>query len=258
MAERLALPEGPRDLPERQRTLRATIGWSYQLLDSAERRLLARLSPFIGGVRIDAAESIWGAGAEEELIPLAEKSLLRRREDPDGAPRLWMLETVRAFAVERATADGAVGEAADRQAEHFFALAEHAAPNLHGRDERHWLDRLESEHANLRAALDHLSAHKPGQALRLAGSLVWFWELRGFRIEARDRLTRVLGSTQPGEPGRGRALVAAGRLASRAGDFAAAKSLLLEALPITRQEPDHRLIVLALADLGWGTGGDRR
>lgn len=254
LAERLALPEGPRDLPERQRTLRATIGWSYQLLDPAERGLLARLSPFIGGVRIDAAESIWGAGADEELISLAEKSLLRRREDPDGAPRLWMLETVRAFAVERATADGVAGDAADRHAEHFFALAEHAAPYLHGRDERQWLDRLESEHANLRAALDHLSGHEPGQALRLAGGLVWFWELRGFRIEARDRLTQLLGSTRHDEPGRGRALVAAGRLASRAGAFATSKSLLLEALPLTRQEPDQRLTVLALADLGWGAG----
>ncbi|MGN6169153.1 MAG: AfsR/SARP family transcriptional regulator, partial [Solirubrobacteraceae bacterium] len=152
LAERLALPEGPRDVPERQRTLRATIDWSYQLLDPAERNLLAGLSPFIGGVRVDAAESIWGAGADERLISLAEKSLLRRREDPDGAPRLWMLETVRAFAVELAMADGVAGDAADRHAEHFFALAEHAAPYLHGRDERHWLDRLASEHANLRAA----------------------------------------------------------------------------------------------------------
>jgi predicted ATPase/DNA-binding SARP family transcriptional activator len=254
LAERLALPEGPRDLPERQRTLRATIGWSYQLLDPAERGLLARLSPFIGGVRIDAAESIWGAGADEELISLAEKSLLRRRDDLDGALRLWMLETVRAFAVEQAIADGVAGEAAARHAEHFFALAEHAAPYLHGRDERQWLDRLESELANLRAALDHLSVHDPGQALRFAGSLVWFWELRGFRIEARERLTQVLGSTPPDEPGRPRALVAAGRLATRAGDFAMAKSLHLEALPIIRQEPDQRLTVLALADLGWGAG----
>ncbi|HKO27541.1 MAG TPA: BTAD domain-containing putative transcriptional regulator [Solirubrobacteraceae bacterium] len=254
LAERLALPEGPRDLPERQRTLRATIGWSYQLLGPAERRLLARLSPFIGGVRIDAAESIWGAGAEEELISLAEKSLLRRREDPDGAPRLWMLETVRAFALERATADGVIGEAIDRHAEHCFALAEQAASYLHGRDEREWLDRLESEHANLRAALDHLSAHEPGQALRLAGRLIWFWELRGFRIEARDRLTEVLASTGPDEPGRGRALVGAGRLASRAGDFAMAESLLLEALPITRQKRDQRLTVLALSALGWDAG----
>jgi predicted ATPase len=254
LAERLKLPEGPRDLPERQRTLRATIDWSYQLLDPAERNLLARLSPFIGGVRIDAAESIWGAGADEELISLTEKSLLRRREDPDGVPRLWMLETVRAFALERATAEGTADEANDRHAEHFFALAEHAAPYLHGRDERQWLDRLESEHTNLRVALDHLSEHEPGQALRLAANLMWFWELRGFRIEARDRLTQVLGSTRPDEPGRGRALVAAGRLASRAGHFASAKSLHMEALSITRQEPDQRLTVLALADLGWTAG----
>ncbi len=165
LAEGLSLPEGQRDLPERQRTLSAAIEWSYRLLDPAERMLFASLAPFVGGVRIDCAESIWGTGAVDRLSSLAEKSLLGLREDPDGEPRFWMLETIREFALGRAAAAEGNADGANRHANWFLSLSEQAAPHLLGPEQGEWLERLERDHANLRAALEYLTEHAPGLAL---------------------------------------------------------------------------------------------
>ena len=251
LAERLALPEGSRDLPERQRTLRATIDWSYQLLTPDEREQFQSLAPFIGGVRIDTAESIWGPAAIEALVSLAEKSLLRTREDRDGEPRFWMLETVREFAAERAEADGGPGESSDRCAEHFLELTDAAADPLLGPEQRQWLDRLESEYPNLRGALDHLTEHDPERALHMAGNLTWFWDMRGYVPEARNRLNAALAAASADGPGRGKALFASGRMALLVGEPEEARPRLLDALSLAREGGDERLVVLILSHLGW-------
>ena len=253
LAERLALPEGPRDLPERQRTLRATIDWSYQLLDEPEQALFASLAPFIGGVRIDSAEAIWGQASIEGLISLAEKSLLGRRDDQDREPRFWMLETVREFAIERAGVDGGFDRAAGLHAVHYYELAEQAAPQLHGAEQRRWVVRLEQEHANLRAALDHFAEHDPARAVRMAADLEWFWVVRGYAAEGLGRLTDLLARVPVDAPDRGRALAAAGQLALQVGDTEDAQPLLEEALSLARRDGDQRLGSHALTHLGWAT-----
>ena len=248
LAEGLPLPAGPRDLPERQRTLRATIDWSYRLLTAGERELFASLAPFIGGVRVDATELVWGRNAIEGLTSLAQKSLLRRREDPDGEPRFWMLETIRDYALDRA--DATAPEAADRHAQHFEALTQQAWPNLVGPHQRRWLDRLEADHRNLRAALERLVETAPARAVRMAAILAWFWEMRGYEEEAHRRLTEVLARAPADSPYRGEALFSAGWVAESRGDAQAAEPLLLEALPLLTEQGEHRLIALALSHLG--------
>jgi predicted ATPase/class 3 adenylate cyclase len=243
LAEGLPMPAGARDLPERQRTLRATIDWSYRLLDQAEQRLLASLSPFVGGVRLHTAERLWDLDGVEGLISLAEKSLLRRREDADAEPRFWILELIRQYAAEVAEADGLTAEAVDRHGRCYYALTEESRPRLIGRDQRKWLDRLERDHANLRAALEHFTEQGSDRALRMASTLTWFWDMRGYQLEARRRLDEALQRVPPGSPNRGDALRCAGWMAGRQGDPETAQTLQRAALPLLLESGDHRLIV---------------
>ena len=248
LAERLAVPAGPRDVPERHQTLGATIDWSYRLLKPEERELFAALSPFVGGVRVDSAEALWGMEGAERAISLAEKSLLRRREDADGEPRFWMLETVREFAAERAATEHSEADASARHADYFFALVAQARPHLLALGQRQWLDRLESERANLRVALDRLTSRDPRRAVQMAGNLTWFWEIRGYISEAKRRLDEVLAAAPPESAGRARALFAAGRIVQRyLGEPAKSEPALLEALGCARREGDHRVAVLSLS-----------
>ncbi len=251
LAQRLNLPEGPTDLPERQRTLGATIDWSYQLLDSGDRVLLQSLAAFIGGVRADSAETMWRPDAIDGLASLAEKSLLRCREDSDLEPRFWMLETIREFALQRSAEDGRTDETAQRHAEHFLALTEDAAPQLRGPEQRRWLDRLEDDYPNLRAALDYLTEHSSAGAVHMAANLEWFWIIRGYAIEGRRRLAAALAAAPADSPQRGEALVAAGQMALQLGEAAEAQLLLREALSNAAHEPQSRVMVSALSHLGW-------
>src|SRR5207302_5454030 len=151
LSGRLDLLKGGRDADPRQQTLRATIEWSYELLSKEEKALFARLSVLAGGRTLEAAEEVAEAHLDT-LGSLVDKSLVRHTNE-----RFWMLETIREYAAERLEESGEAEELRHRHAENFLALAEEAYPNLKG-SPKVWLERLEAEHDNLRAALERLDA----------------------------------------------------------------------------------------------------
>ncbi|MBA3943923.1 MAG: tetratricopeptide repeat protein [Herpetosiphonaceae bacterium] len=196
------LTGGPRDLPERQQTLRATIDWSYDLLDVGEQLLLGRLAVFAGGWLLDAAEVVCTAVGSlvgsvlDGLHALLDKHLIQRSSGSDGEPRFAMLETIREYALERLTERGELPAARRAHEAYYLVLAEQAAPALHGPEQIAWFDRLDDEHANVRIALQFLlESDTPQHALRLAGALYWFWFVRGHLAEGRDWLERALAAS---------------------------------------------------------------
>nr|ASV46777.1 putative ATPase [uncultured bacterium] len=167
-----------RDVPARQRTLTAVIGWSWDLLDDTDRQVLARLTVFSDGCTLAAAEAVCDADLDV-LARLVDRSLVVM-DDAGGAPRYRLLESIAAFALDRL--DDATAARA-RHAAYYTGLAEVADPLLRGPDQREWLARLDAETANLRSALAH------GGGLRLANALTWYWFLRGRLTEARTALS---------------------------------------------------------------------
>jgi predicted ATPase/class 3 adenylate cyclase len=196
------LTGGARDLPERQRTLRATIEWSFGLLTPAEQWLFARLAVFRGGSTLEAAQEIVDADLDT-LQSLVEKSLLRYSNE-----RYWMLETIREYAAERLAEARETAELERRHAAHFLTLAEEAEPNLRwSGSPGEWLDRLEREHDNMRAALDWMRAAGESQLeLQLAGALSRSWVMRGHLAEGGRRLESALAVDERPTAARARAL----------------------------------------------------
>jgi predicted ATPase/DNA-binding SARP family transcriptional activator len=177
------LSGGPRDAPDRQRTLRATIDWSHRLLSTPEADAFARFAVFAGGATIEAAQAVTG-GALDALHGLVDKQLLLRRHDSHADARLLMLETVREYARERLDADEDAPQTHERHCRHYLALAERAERELFTRGEARWLPQLDAEIHNLRAALDWSLRHgDPRSALDLAGLLCKFWEIRNLPDE---------------------------------------------------------------------------
>jgi predicted ATPase/DNA-binding CsgD family transcriptional regulator len=227
---------GARDLPERQQTLRATIAWSYELLGSGARHLLATCSVFRGGISLEAAESVCGAAIDlglevlDGLEELVDQSLLRRVDEAAGSPRFGILFMVREYAAERLAE---MPERAGIEASHaatFLALAEVAARGLRGPDERQWLDRLEAEHQNIRAAIDWYSRHQPCEALRLGAAMSRFWAVRGHFTEGRQRLRALLDACRDATFTRVEALNGAAFLAIDQGDHGDARDLADESI----------------------------
>ncbi len=231
LSERLDLLKGGRDADPRQQTLRATIEWSHELLSDEEKRLFARLSVFAGGCTLEAAEEVTEADLDP-LQSLVDKNLLRHTHE-----RFWMLETIREYAAERLEQLGEADELRRRHAEHFLALAEEAEPNLRGGSPSpgEWLDRLEADHDNLRAALDRLEVSGETQrALRLTGALWLFWNLRGHLAEGSRRLGSALVADEAPTAARAMALTGAAAMAATTGDAATARIRAEEALRLHR------------------------
>jgi predicted ATPase/DNA-binding SARP family transcriptional activator len=250
-----ALGSGPRDAPARQRTIRATIDWSYQLLSPDEARAFAAFAVFRGGGTIEAAEEVTGAGLDT-LTGLLDKHLLQRRHTDSADGRLFMLETVREYALGL-LGEQALSEIRERHCRHYLGLVERAEPELNTHGEADWLPRLDAEVDNLRAAVDwSLTAGNPNLGLRLVGLLPLFWEIRGQHAEGVEWLDAALRRANDSAPIIDRARAERARLyliGSYGGaydpDVAVHKARAVEALTLARQTEDPRTIAEALLNL---------
>jgi DNA-binding CsgD family transcriptional regulator len=250
------LTGGGRDLPERQRTMRDAIAWSYDLLSPNEQALLRRLSVFAGGFTLTAADAVAGSGSGsgifEGLASLIDQSLLQQMAEPEGDPRYVMLETIREYGLERLAASGETEDARREHGIHFLALAEQAAPAWWGPEPRPWLERLEAEHDNLRAALGWAVEQADVEfGFRLASALHWFWRVRGPVSEGRQWAERVLARCAAAAPAlHARLLTGAGDLAMVEHDYLRAVALHEESLEVTRELGDRRILAWALGFRG--------
>jgi predicted ATPase/DNA-binding SARP family transcriptional activator len=253
--EGLALDmEGPVDLPERQRTLRATIDWSYRLLAPSQRDLLGALAVFAGGCTLDDAQTVARTGASflVDLEALVGWSLLRS-DVSDGDVRFSMLETVRENALARLAEQGTLDELRARHAERLLELAATAEEELAGPAQADWLDRLELELDNIRAALDWCFASgRVEDGLRATASLERFWRGHGHVAEARRWLSFGLGLAEGvARDVRADALWTAAQQATAQYDWKNAQPLLEEALALFRESGRGREAVFALSDLAF-------
>jgi predicted ATPase/DNA-binding CsgD family transcriptional regulator len=258
------LTSGPRDAPQRQQTLRQTIGWSFDLLTPYEQILFRRLAVFAGGASLDAAEAVAGHGAPfsqldilDGIAALVDQSLLVRDESPDGEPRFRMLETIREFALEGLEAAGEEEAIRDAHAAFFIAQAELTAVNEYGPDETPRVMRLEPDLDNVRAALHWLltgrefDSPRAHLGLRLAGAMVRFWDMRGYLREERGWLAQALAMV-PDEPTpeRGTALTALGVNSWFLNQIDDSALWTQQALDIWRVLDDRKAIVRSLWFLG--------
>ncbi|MBV9788815.1 MAG: tetratricopeptide repeat protein [Chloroflexi bacterium] len=264
LEQRLSLlTGGPRDLPTRQQTLRNTIAWSYNLLDAPAQALFRRLGVFIAGCTLDAVESICAepSAAPDDrrsvlpvLLSLIDQSLLRQEEQPDGSVRFVLLQTLREFALECLVASAEEAEYRQRHACYYLTLAEAAKPHLQDTEQEAWLARLETEHDNLRAALDWC-CRTPGAVeigLRLVEALWEFWLVRGYISEGRSWIATILALPETAQIAavRARVLCGGGRLAWAQNDWTQASRLLEDSLAISQGRDDAAASATTLNYLG--------
>ena len=252
------LTGGSRTVPHRQQTLRAAIDWSYDLLSDAEKGLFCAISAFAGGWTLEAAEWVCEGddfAAREVLDLLAslvDKNLVVA-EERGVTTRYRLLETVHQYAVERLQGRGKEAHWHRRHHAHFLALAEEAEPQLTGTNQKAWLDRLEAEHDNFRAALARsLETVQDGEAgMRLAGALARFWLVRGYLTEGRGWLSRLLAAMPAGTSAtHAKAHNWSGVLAWKQGDYRAAQASYEQCLAIRRELGDRKGIGAVLNNQG--------
>jgi predicted ATPase/DNA-binding SARP family transcriptional activator/DNA-binding CsgD family transcriptional regulator len=251
------LTGGGRTENHRHRTLRATLDWGYELLDEPEQALFGRVSAFAGGFTLEAAESVGARGEEIEeedvlelLTMLVDKSLVVAEESWERGARYRLLEPVRQYAREQLDVSGEAEAIGSRHAEFFLALAEEAEPELKGPQQVEWLDRLETEHDNLRAALSWSLGRGADLGPRMAVALCLFWYTRGYLSEGRTYLEAVARSDVVATRERARALDGLGWIAEPQGDYGRARTAYEESLVLYRRSGDKTGVANVLGDLG--------
>jgi predicted ATPase len=260
IASRLELlTGGARDLPERQRTLRRAIDWSHDLLTAAEQKLFRRLSVFVGGCTLEAAEAVCNAEEDLEIdvldgvTSLVDKSLLAQTGCGDDDPRFTMLETIREYGRERLEQSAELETARRAHAAYFLVLAEEGPAQMPAADRESWLSRCDAEHDNFRAAIEYLARSTNAEwGLRLGIALLLFWEPREHLTEGRRAMAVLLGipEASPVSVHRARALFSAGVLADAQLDSDAAMDLHRLSLEMHRRLGDRPGIATSLSALG--------
>ena len=261
------LASGGRTAMPRHRTLRAAMDWSHELLSREERTLFRRLSVFAGGFSLEAAESVC-TGEElrrdevlDLLCHLVDKSLIVARQE-GGKTRYRLLEMVRQYGKEKLHGAGEETEVGRRHAEFYVELAEEAGSELKGERQVAWLERLETEHDNLRATMRWLLARGESEAAARLGWALWlYWGIRAHFAEGRRSMKQALsangGSTMT-EPARAKALYVEGMMANYQGDHGSAESLVEESLALFRKRDDKVGIAYALSNAGFAANGQGR
>lgn len=253
-------PDDAAELPERHRTLRNAIAWSYDLLPPPAQRVFARLGVFVHGATPEIAQAVCdGAGEPADDVPgqlevLVSHRLVRAEIDGAGSTRYTMLETVLDYARQQLIARGEMARIGQRHAELFCDFIEAASPKIHGPERRAWLDRIEQENDNLRAALRWAEVCGDAALLvRLVAALGWFWEMNGRRVEARSWLDAVMATPAAQQPpqARIRVLQMIGHIAGEEGDLERSRRFATESLALAGSLGDNWTAALAQRDLDW-------
>ncbi|HEY0603934.1 MAG TPA: tetratricopeptide repeat protein [Herpetosiphonaceae bacterium] len=251
------LTEGTRNLLAHQQTLRRTIDWSYDLLTPTEQTLFRRLAVFVGGWTLEAAEAVCTGGRIADsvldgLASLLDQSLIQQTLGADGEPRFEMLETIGEYAREQLDADDEAETLRQRHAAYYLKLAEQVEAELLGPTQAQWLDRLEQDHDNLRAALRWTIERSQGEiAVRLCAPLWRFWYVRSYLNEGRQWLDAALAlSVDLRSSARARALCGVGWIANAQGELEHAERSFAASLELSRELGDLRGIGLALSGVG--------